>query len=390
MVCPSGQASWGLARNFLQGFDVTPPDALVDAEPTSDLDIRRAEPADEDIVRSLIARTYAGDAAVRYAWLYEGNPHGRALTWLARDRASGAVMGGTSLFPRKVLVAGRERVGAIGGDCFVDPVYRRRGVATALHRRCFAEMADCGVAFMYGPPLEANLHALVKAGSRPVTTYRRWARPLTGSSAYRSVFSRVASPVSARVAGVPIAALDWWHRDDPLGLTFEPITKFGVEFDTLFERAASTHTIVCVRDRAYLSWRHLSSPASRQTMLAVRSRGELVGMVGLERLNGNAGIVDLFTAAEPPVIDATLGALARFARAAGCATLEGHFTQGCASARRLWRFGFVPRPGRWFQVSAGASDPQRHILLDPTAWHFTEADQDLDSAFIPNQNIAHA
>ncbi|HEV8614022.1 MAG TPA: GNAT family N-acetyltransferase [Methylomirabilota bacterium] len=360
---------------------MTPTAAHVEAEPASDLDIRRAAPDDAKTVRSLIARTYVGDAAIRHAWLYEGNPHGRALTWLARDRASGAVMGGTSLFPRRVLVDGRLRIGAIGGDCFIDPAYRRRGVATALHRRCFAEMADAGVAFMYGPPFEANLHALVKAGSRPVTTYRRWARPLTGSSAYRAAFSRAPSRVSAGLAALPIAALDWWHRGDPLGLTLEPIVEFGAEFDRLFERAAAAHRIVCVRDRAYLAWRHLSSPVSRQTMLAVRSRGSLLGLVGLEQLNGTAAIVDFFIAAEPAVIDATLGALARTARAAGCDTLEGHFMQGCVVSHRLRRFGFVPRPGRWFQVSVATSDPQRATLLDPTAWHFTESDQDLDSTF---------
>jgi hypothetical protein len=79
---------------------VTPTAAHVEGEPTSDLDIRRAGPDEADIVRSLVARTYAGDAAFRHAWLYERNPHGRALTWLARDHASGAVMGGSSLFPR--------------------------------------------------------------------------------------------------------------------------------------------------------------------------------------------------------------------------------------------------------------------------------------------------
>ena len=43
----------------------------------------RAGPDDAEIVRSLVARTYAGDAAFRHAWLYERNPHGRALSWIA-------------------------------------------------------------------------------------------------------------------------------------------------------------------------------------------------------------------------------------------------------------------------------------------------------------------
>ncbi len=349
--------------------------------PAPEVEIRRAGDGDEERVLELIARTYPGDARARYAWLYRGNPHGRALTWLAVERASGALAGGTSMFPRRVLVEGRERTGSIGGDCYIDPSVRRRGIATALHRRSFAEMADGGVSFMYGPPVVANLRALLKAGSRAVAHFRRFARPLTGSGAYRAAFSRAASGVEARLAGLPIVALDWWHGGNTLGLSVERVREFGAEFDTLFERVAATHTIVCVRDRAYLTWRYLASPGGQQQPLAVRRRGELIGLIGLEVVNGHAEVIDFFTAAVAEAIDATLSALILYARRAGCGTVEVNLVQGSRAARRLWRFGFIPRPGRVFQVAAVPDDPQRRTLLTAAAWHFTEADQDLETAF---------
>jgi GNAT superfamily N-acetyltransferase len=81
--------------------------------------------------------TSAGDAALpaaRYDWLYLRNPAGRSRTFLARDVASGAILGMTSLFPRRVLVGGEVETGAVGGGAYVRPSARGRGIATPLHR----------------------------------------------------------------------------------------------------------------------------------------------------------------------------------------------------------------------------------------------------------------
>ena len=131
--------------------------------------IARAAPSDRAIVLTLLAEHTPGtDVVRRHAWLYERNPHGPAVTFLAYDD-DGTPMGLTSLFPRRVLVKGEVRIGAIGGDGYVRPAYRRRGVATALHRACLALMeenlrAGAGVEFMYGAPEPHNLGALERAG----------------------------------------------------------------------------------------------------------------------------------------------------------------------------------------------------------------------------------
>src|SRR5215216_4470836 len=156
-----------------------------------DFDIRLADANDGEEVIRLMGKIYSGDMTARYDWMYRSNPHGQALTWLAIERATGEAVGCTSIFPRKVYVEGRERTGGIGGDCFIEPRVRRRGLATRLHAASFHEMRAGGVDFMYGPPTPNNLGALVKAGSKVVTNYRRWVRPLTGLAAYRAAFARV-------------------------------------------------------------------------------------------------------------------------------------------------------------------------------------------------------
>jgi hypothetical protein len=51
-------------------------------------------------------------------------------------------------------------------------------------------------------------------------------------------------------------------------------------------------------------------------------------------------------------------------------------------ARRLLRHGFIGREERGFQVAVEDHDPQVNALISAQAWHFTEADQDMDRVFV--------
>lgn len=347
-----------------------------------DFIIRQMTGADRDRVKALIAKMSPGDVEARYKWLYESNPHGRALTWVAIDRETGETAGCTSVFPRRVMVERWKRVGSIGGDCFVEPRFRRKGLATALHRASFATMRDEGVDFMYGPPVVNNLAALLKAGSHAVTGYRRWVRPLTGSGAYKAAFSREPSKLEARLADLPVLLFDQLTRADARQFLLERVTEFGPEFDDLFERVVAKHKIACARDSRYLEWRYLASPNRCQVPFAIKRSGELAGLLVLETKGEKAAVVDLFTKPEPMLIDASLQLAIGYATAAGCSSLEVSLTGGSALSERLRASGFIRRDERGFQVAVASSDTQYEALTDEKSWHFMEADQDLDTVFV--------
>src|SRR4051812_13444073 len=100
--------------------------------------ITRATPNDKPRILETMRELFGdaeGDLARRHAWLYEQNPHGEAVTWIATDNASGEVAGVTSFFPRKLAVGDAVVKGALGGDGFVRPKFRRRGIMQAMHKR---------------------------------------------------------------------------------------------------------------------------------------------------------------------------------------------------------------------------------------------------------------
>ena len=347
----------------------------------SEFEIRIANFEDRERVIALMSEFYPGDMAVRYDWLYMSNPHGRALTWIALRRSTEEAVACTSIFPRRVIVAGRERTGSIGGDCYVLPSARRQGLATALHRASFAEMRERGIDFMYGPPVPNNLAALIKAGSNVVTGYKRWVRPLSSRAAEHLPLSRPLARLEARLAYIPVMALERLTRNDSRQYDLEPVSEFGPEFDAMFDRAVQTHEIACVRDRNYLNWRYFANPVPRQTPLALVRAGELVGFVALEVSDTHAAIADLFTATDPKTIDAAIHLTVKYAAAAGCSSLEVSLTERAPVARRLRRLGFIGREDRGFQVAIDVKDSQIDTLLSPHSWHFTEADQDMSTVF---------
>lgn len=346
-----------------------------------EFEIRRATAADRAAVIALVSEMWGEDISARYEWLYLANPHGRALTWVVIERTSAQAVACTSIFPRKVIVGGKPRCGSIGGDCYVLPRARRRGIATALHQVSLREMRASGVEFMYGPPNPNNLHALLKAGSHLVTTFKRFVRPLSGSVIYRAAFDKEPSRLQARLAALPIALLDRFTKIDIGGLTLEAVARFDAAYDALFERARVGRAVLCVRDSDYLNWRYFGLSSSSQRPLAIKRDGELVGFAALEQRGNAAAIIDLLTPADDHLTEAALQLLVNEIAEGGCSSLEMSCTPTPPFTAKLQRLGFVGRSERGFQVAVADDDPQREMLLDAAAWNFTAADQDMDSFF---------
>lgn len=317
--------------------------------------IARAEERDRSTVLALLAEhTPGADVAHRHAWLYEGNPHGAAVTFLAFDEG-GTPMGLTSLFPRRVVVKGEVRLGAIGGDGYVRPAFRRRGVATALHRACLALMQEnlrsgAGVEFMYGAPEPTNLVALERAGSRTITRLRRYSR----SGPLQTIF-RLGGALAGRTR-----------------TRLAPLEGADARVGEVFAGAAAGAALLPVRDPEQYAWR-FRTPSRAQQPFAVIEDDAVTAICALERKGTQVAVVDFLAPR-----DGWSATLRSTANAAGGETLTTITTDGGPSATDLLYAGFVPREGKGFQVLAPSDHPALPTLLDPASWQYVWADGDLD------------
>ncbi len=338
----------------------------------SEYRIRRATPDDSAAVVALVSEMFQENITGRYDWLYRRNPHGEARSWLVHD-AAGQAVAVTSLFPRRVSVGDRVELGSIGGDCYVLPVARRKGLATLLHTASLREMRDTGIQFMYGPPRPNNLAALVKAGSREVGGFRRYTRPLSA----QALLGRKLPAAASRLADLPLRALRGVASLAERGISVEPATQFGEEWDELSRRGTWIAKVLPVRDAAFLAWRY---EGRQQSVLAVRRRGELVGFSVYEAQGKVAAIVDAF-AVDRAALDAALGAAIDRAQSEHRTQVDFLVTPAGLDVWLLARHGFLGRESRGFQVAIPDGEPQAQLLSDPRSWYFTEGDKDMPTCF---------
>lgn len=352
--------------------------------PVDEITIRPARESDRDSVIRIVSEIFREDASERYEWLYLGNPHGRALSWLAFDGNSRDPVAITSMFPRQVLVDGRIRRGAIGGDCYVMPAARRQGLATRLHEASFRDMRSLGVEFMYGPPWPKNLKALVKAGSTEVAIYRRYARPLTHKAVSAGMQSALPHGMRGGFSGRVVAGLSlmphWLleclRKNHAKRCAIEPVTSFGGEWSEFLDRAMRSYPVCCVRDPEYLNWRYIQGASEARTPYGIHHGGKLVGLVVLEKYGRQMIVVDMLTVANSADTSLTLRLAMHKAIEEGCESISFETIPTAPLARRLFRLGFLAREGRGFQVACDGQEQECSFLHDPEHWHFALGDQD--------------
>lgn len=308
------------------------------------------------------------DVAARWRWIYEANPGGRALTWLAVAE-TGEIAGCTSFFPFRLWLDGQEVRAALGGDGYVRPAFRRRGLGGLMHAASRTAMPQHRIGCMYGAPGAMNVTPLKRAGSRWSGNVSRWARPLTRGAL------RLPRPLDAlgdALDGAISAALrPHWTAE------LDPIVPHDPRVDAVWAAARQRLRLAAVRDAAFYTWRFLDIPRRRAAPFAIVARdGAAIGVCALELLRGGEAIriVDLMTV--PGAWHAGLRAIARFAADAGAQLLDIKLATADGRRRAMWRSGFFERETKPFLCMIPSQGDRRFI--DPDRWFYTGADSDIE------------
>ena len=331
--------------------------------PAGRVGVQAATPADRGEIEALISEMIPGcDVAQRWRWLYDANPGGRALTWLAIAE-TGEVAGCTSFFPFRLWLDGREVRAALGGDGYVRPAFRRRGLGGLLHDASRLAMPSADIGCMYGAPGAMNVTPLKHGGSRELGHVSRWARPLRGRALH------VHAPLLDRAI---TAALRPRFTAE-----LEPIVPHDPRVDEVWAQARTVLRLAAVRDAAFYTWRFLDVPGRAATPYVILSRGRAIGSCALELVTESRTmrIVDLV--AVPGMWHAAFQAISRFCADETTAdTLDIKLLSVDGRRRAMWRSGFVEREKKPFLCMIPSGGDRR--FLDGQRWFYTGADSDLE------------
>lgn len=324
-------------------------------------EVRAATALDRTEIVAMIREMIPGiDAEARWRWLYENNPGGRALTWIATQ--GGVIAGCTSFFPFRLWLDGNVVRAALGGDGYVRPAFRRRGLGGLLHEASRAAMTAHGLGCMYGAPGAMNLTPLKHGGSRELGHVARWLRP-----------------VRAGALGLPVAWLDGLPVGMPITAPrLDPMRPRDARVDAVWAEARRDLRLAAVRDAAFYTWRFLASPAQRQAAFVIVRHGRAIGACALEPTDGGATlwVADLVTV--PGAWHAGLRAIVRYAGEHTRAESIGiKLFAPDGRRRQMWRSGFSEREHKPFLCMIPTAGDRR--FLDPDRWYYNGADSDLDS-----------
>jgi hypothetical protein len=324
-------------------------------------DVRPTTTADRSELLALIREMIPGvDAEARWRWLYEANPGGPALSWLAL--AEGRPAGCTSLFPFRLWLDGAVVHAALGGDGYVRPAFRRTGLGYSLHYASRNAMEAQRISCMYGAPGAMNVTPLKHGGSRELGHVARWVRPV------RAAGLGIRVPLLCRVrVATPRRAAE-----------LEPMLPGDPRVDQVWALARRDLRLAAVRDAAFYTWRFLDAPAARQPAFVIVERGHAIGACALEVTQRGSvlRIVDMVTV--PGAWHAGLRAIVRYAgEHTRAERVDVKLFAPDGRRRRMWQSGFSERESKPFLCMIPRTGDRR--FLDPDRWYYNGADSDLDS-----------
>lgn len=329
------------------------------------------------------------DGALR--WRYDQNPHGAAVSLLARpDHLEGHDgVCGYACSPRMALCRGeRKSLAPIGqtGDVMTHPDWRKRGIFSKLDQRAMEETAKLGWPIVFGLPNRRSAHIFLKLGWEKVGVIRPWTFVLKDSKAARGarrvdgrwrVFRTGAAQKAGRKARKQM-------RDKSRGIFgVRRIARFNDQVTELSAAIEQGFDFMVRRDAEYMNWRFIENTAKLHTPLGVYTQdGKLsaYAIVQVPREGQVTGyLVDVLARDEASLAQAVEAGLAHL-EAAGAELVQSTAIDGSWWQGRLQQAGFQsPRSENHLIVILYTHDayhPLARAARDASRWYLTDGDRD--------------
>jgi hypothetical protein len=338
-------------------------------------------PADLDADEGAILRLWDGNLrdadAARYRWIYEHNPQGRAICWVATDAAA-EVAGVAAAFPHTIHgPSGRWRAG-VSSDFVVGTAHRTMGPALMLQRTL---ATSCGehqrLDVIFGFANKAARAVQVRAKFKdlgPATDMRKVIRSAGALTRRFGTIGRIAAPL----VDTAIAVMERRSTASSGRLRCVEVTSFDARFDALWASVAQAMPLTGERTSAYLTWRFGDHPHIRyRTMIAERANGPaLAGYVVWHTREDELIIADMLTDEARDTQVALVANVLKEARALGVESVRLRYFGAPDRFRGLEALGFRASESGRHVVMCASPAAASTVPLERNSWYLLEADAD--------------
>jgi GNAT superfamily N-acetyltransferase len=312
----------------------------------------------------------------RYEWLYEKNPDGPALIWLAVDDDAGAkIVGSAAALPRRMYCGGEAVPGCVLADFWVDPAYRSLGPALKLQRAVLAAIDD-KFAVAYDLPRRSMAAVYKRLGFSLDAGLRRLTRPVRID---RYVEQRLRVPGLTRLLAAAgnglVAARDALSTRRPRHEIEYTDASFDTSFTELAASRARDYTLCVARSEQYLNWRFRDHFHHRFKLLTARRDGRLGGYLVVNVDGQSFDVVDCLFGADPTVVRDLLSAAIPIARGTGCHALNIPVFEASPVVEMLTGLGFYSRESQTLLAYDPKLSSKTKQRVHEPGWWFTPGDE---------------
>lgn len=331
----------------------------------------------DDIVL-LWKRNFQDFPRKRYDWIYQKNPYGKALSWVALETDSGSLVGTTSLFPRKMNVNGKTvRVG-IAGDFAVNWEHRGSNVAIKLQRAVVTSMNQNDFKFIYGISNRQAEPVQLRVGYVRLGKIDRWAKLLKTTKYFKAFPLRWLMSKPLDFVMKNLSKEGRYRRAE--GYTIEELSSFDKRFDLLWKKASRQFNIIGERSKDYLNWRYGKSPRRNYHVFSLiqKDNQEIWGYVVYYIRNKEGFIADMLFLNFGSALDSLLSEFILYLRGQDVESIS-IFLFGCPPlAKKLKGFGFFRREEESrILVYLDKNSPYADFVLNRSNWFLLEGDRDI-------------
>jgi len=283
----------------------------------------------------------------RYSWIYQNNPSGPAICWLALDTSSQSVVGSVALFPRRIFVNGKSVIAGIAGDYSVDKENRVFGPALQLQKRAICDYEGEGLDLIYGFPSKQSEAVHLRVGYKIVGEVRRLTKPL-GSYYYLKKYFDI-PVVTKAISKLTDTILKCMSRETFYRSKGEYVTgmqsSFDKRFDILWDMVKTRFAVIGERSSSFLNWRFVQCPHEEYRIftLSDKESRDILGYVVFQMNENRVKIADLSFIDINQTIDSLLSEFIIFLRESGVDSVSISFVGNDFLMAKFREFGFSCR-----------------------------------------------
>ena len=214
-----------------------------------------------------------------WRWLYQDNPSGEGLIWLAEH--NGKIVGQLGFVPVVMEIAGKTALGAQVLDAMIHPAYRRQKIFDTLARKVMHESKEKGMFILYALPNQFSHPGARKLNWLDIASLPVMVKPFNWRKTLKSKVNNEFLLELGAIGGGIVEHTLYRTKKAPVvpDLTISQVSTFDKRINDFWARVSGQYQIMVVRNRDYLNWRFTAVPDTAYLIYIAEISREICGYI---------------------------------------------------------------------------------------------------------------